>query len=233
MDIKFITNDELAAAHFPPLPANKIVPEWYKKLGRYIYPDQEINASFIEQSNNRIPQTIKACVPVQDYITSGYIIRASADLVVTPEEYEGKVVFDWSSNEMLCDSHTHAQCPVKLKGQEHHYFKVKNTWVVKTPLGYSCYYYQPDFFFNENFRFFPGVVDTDMYTEEPVNFVGTLTTKNSFIIKAGDPLMVVFPFKRQDWQHSVELTTAPLTSVTRRVFEKGYLSFFHKQKHYR
>lgn len=232
MDINFLTNDEIVATNFPPVPASKMVPEWYKNLNRYMYPNEKIDAAFMWNNDNRIPQTVKACVPVQDYITSGYVLRASSDIIVTPSIHEGQRGFNWSSATGTCSSHTHEQCPVKINKEEHNYFKVKNDWVVKTPLGYSCYFYQPDFFLESGVRFFPGVVDTDVY-DEPVNFVGYITTKETFTIKAGDPLMVVFPFKRENWQHKVEYTKSPFVSVSRRVFEKGYLFFFHKQKHYR
>jgi hypothetical protein len=231
MDIKFITDDALAAEHFPPLPANKAIPEWYKNLPRYINPGADITSVVMGQTNNRIPQTVKACVPVQDYLTSGYIIRAVADLVVTPTKDDGVNTWGWSSSQPVCDAHLHKQCPIEIKNEKNHYIKVQNAWVVKTPPGYSCYFYQPEFFFNENIKFFPGVVDTDTYPE-PVNFSGFLTTKESFIIKAGDPLMVVFPFKRENWTHRLEQAPGPFGSVISRVFERGYKMFFHKQKRY-
>jgi len=231
MQIKFTTIDSTTAEFFPPLPASKALPEWYKDTPRYLLPGKEITSAVMAEYNNRIPQTIKACLPVQDYITSGYIIRNCADIVITPSSHDDTNTWGWSSDMHLCEAHTHAQCPVKIKQEKNHYIKIRNMWVVKTPPGYSCYVYQPEFFLNENIRFFPGVVDTDTYPE-PINFPGVLTTKESFVIKAGDPLMVVFPFKREDWTHEVQCASEAKASLLARFFERGYQKLFHKQKRY-
>lgn len=232
MDIKFLTTDKVALDYFYPVPANKSLPEWYKKLPRYINKDQKTTSAFMGEQQNKIPQTIKACLPVQDYITSGYIIRASSDIAITPTDDSGVNSFGWSSSLTVCDIHPNVQCPVDINKEKNHYVKIRNSWIIKTPPGYSCYIYQPEFLFNENIRLWPGVVDTDTFPE-PVNFVGVLTTKDSFVIKAGDPLMAVFPFKRQDWAHSVELTPEKSeVSILSRTFERAYQLFFHKPKNY-
>ena len=230
MEIQFTTDDSVAAEFFPPVPASKALPEWYKDTPRYIYP-RETTSLLMAEHGNRIPQTIKACLPVQDYLTSGYIIRNCSDIAITPSSHDDFVTWGWSSSMALCESHDHVQCPVKIKKEKHHYIKVKNVWVIKTPPGYSCYIYQPELFFNGNIRFFPGVVDTDTYPD-PLNFPGFLTTKESFVIKAGDPLMVVFPFKRENWTHTAQYLAETKTALIARLFERGYQKFFHKQKKY-
>jgi hypothetical protein len=231
MEIQFITDDKVALDFFPPVPANKLLPEWYKSMPRYIEGEKEMSSLLMAQNNNRIPQTIKACLPVQDYVTSGYIIRAACDIVITPDLESDSTAWWWSSSENSCQSHPHKQCPVSIKKEKHNYIKFKNVWQVKTPLGYSCYVYQPEFFFNENLKLFPGVVDTDAYPET-ISFVGIVTTKETFVIKAGDPLMAVFPFKREDWSHKVSYAPEAKGSIISRFFERGYQTLFHKQKRY-
>ena len=232
MEVQFTTNDKAASEFFPPVPANKLLPEWYKNMSRYIDGEKSITSLLMAQNNNRVPQTIKACLPVQDYVTSGYIIRAVSDIVITPDTESDSVSWWWSSNEQMCESHPHKQCPVSIKKEKHNYIKFKNSWQIKTPKGYSSYIYQPEFFFNENLRLLPGVVDTDEYTET-ISFVGMVTTKETFVIKAGDPMMAVFPFKREDWTHTVKHTKESMPSSIARFFERGYQTLFHKQKSYR
>lgn len=232
MEIQFTTTDKVALDFFPPVPANKLLPEWYKNLPRYMEGEKNMSSLLMAQNNNRMPQTIKACLPVQDYVTSGYIIRASSDIVITPDVESESVAWWWSSSEKMCDSHPHKQCPVSIKKEKHNYIKFKNLWHIKTPKGYSCYIYQPEFFFNDNIKLFSGIVDTDEYTET-VSFVGMVTTKETFVIKAGDPLMAVFPFKRESWTHKLSCEPKKGSSVLDKVFERGYQMFFHKQKHYR
>jgi hypothetical protein len=231
MEIQFSTNDKIACEFFYPVPANKSLPEWYKEMPRYMEGEKQISSLLIAQNNSHMPQTIKACLPVQDYVTSGYIIRASSDIVITPDTQGDAVSWWWSSSEKICESHPHKQCPVTIKKEKHNYIKIKNVWHVKTPPGYSCYVYQPEFFFNENLKLFPGVVDTDNHTET-ISFIGVLTTKETFVIKAGDPLMVVFPFKREAWTHKVAHSTEKIGGVLARIFERGYQRLFHKPKHY-
>jgi hypothetical protein len=231
MELQFTTNDKVALEFFPPVPANKLLPEWYKNMPRYMEGGKTISSFLMAQNNNRVPQTIKACLPVQDYVTSGYVIRAASDIVITPDTKSESVAWWWSSSEQICEAHPHEQCPVSIKKEKHNYIKFKNSWSVKTPLGYSSYVYQPEFFFNDNFKLFPGIVDTDNYTEA-ISFVGMVTTKETFVIKAGDPLVVIFPFKREDWSHKIQYAPEIKPSAVARFFERGYQKLFHKQKSY-
>jgi len=230
LQLNFFCDDEAVAKHFPPLPASKIIPDWYKELPLRLDED-ELTAEKYYASGNNTPFSIKGCVPVSDYITSGYVIRASSDIVITPNKIDGEPGFMWSSPAATCYTHEHKQCPVSMRGQKNHYIKIATPWRIATPAGYSCYFYQPEFTFNENIRLFPAVVDTDGYNHA-VNFPGVITTDKTFTINAGDPLMVVFPFKRQDWVHTVSLAPAPKNPV-KHFFDRGYKKLFHEQKRYR
>jgi hypothetical protein len=55
------------------------------------------------------------------------------------------------------------------------------------------------------FDIFPGIVDTDVH-DEPIGLVG-LVKESDFIIRPGDPLVVVFPFKREDWKMDIKAST--------------------------
>jgi len=228
--IKFFSSDEAAVKHFPPLPASKILPEWYKDLPVRAHPAPETAQGYADR-HNKTTMGIKGCIPVSDYMTSGYVVRASADIVITPERNGDVAGFYWSSPAMDVGGHAHAQCPVHMNKVRNDYIKIVSTWRFVTPPGYSCYMYQPEFFLNENIRLFPAVVDTDSYNCE-VTFPGVVVADTTFTIHAGDPLMVVFPFKRQDWEHSVSLSASPKNPVAH-FFERGYKTLFHSQKRYR
>jgi hypothetical protein len=230
LQINFFCDDEAVVKHFPPLPASKSIPDWYRELPLRL-DDDELTARKYLESKNNTPFSIKGCVPVSDYLTSGYVIRASSDIAITPEKTGGEVQFFWSSPAATCESHAHQQCPVSMRGHRNHYIKIVTPWRIATPAGYSCYFYQPEFMLNENIRLLPAVVDTDGYNS-PVNFPGVITADKTFTIHAGDPLMVVFPFKRQDWEHTVSLAPAPKNPV-RNFFDRGYQKLFHNQKRYR
>jgi redox-regulated HSP33 family molecular chaperone len=69
-----------------------------------------------------------------------------------------------------------------------------------------------------------GIVDTDTF-DLPVEFPGWIV--NDHIIKAGDPLMQVIPFKRDKWQMSIEHTETHTPAMTE---ELRYKDLFHKKK---
>jgi len=231
MKIIFTNDSPVVAKHFPPVPASNVLPEWYKNLPRYVIDKSGLNATEMAKIGYQTPQTIRGCLPVLDYMKSGYIIKASADIIVTPKTLDGKKDWDWASPAMRCEGHPHEQCPIDIDGTKHIYFKVMNSWRVKTPAGCSCYFYQPDFFLQGKLKLFPAVVDTDTYTDS-VNFPGIIIANETFLIRAGDPLMVVFPFVRTAWQH--EISIAPQTdSLARRFFENGYGRLLRQKKQYR
>lgn len=232
MKIKFICDNELVAEHFPPLPAANMRPEWYKELSFYPNKHQQTAKEMLEINEHRASMTVKACMPVKDYIEQGYILRYPSDIAVTPENGpERKWWHAVSGNGVSAGSHPHYQMPVKLQEKEHEYFKVQQPWIVRTPPGYSCYFYQPEFFFDDKVRFLPGVVDTDTY-DSPVNFPGVVTATESFTLKAGDPMMVVFPFKREAWTHEVGVEKQRPTAV-HLFLEGGYRKLFRKKKSFR
>lgn len=231
LQITFSTTDKLALEHFPPVPAKKLIPEWYKDVPVHL---EEINAKSVIQSGMDISAginflTIKGCIPVADYLTSGYIIRAASDIVITPERDGDNKFFWWLSNHSKVDTHTHQQCPIKIKGVRNTYMKLISDWCVETPAGYSCYFYQPELFFEDRFKLFPAIVDTDSYNHQ-ISFPGLVLAEENFVITAGTPLMVVFPFKREEWamqtNHLKEKTPNPITLF----IERAYKNMFHKQK---
>ena len=197
MKIEFTCYDESVTKNFPPVPASKIVPDWYKKIPQ----DLEYDGNYVRKEGI---STIKRCIPVLDYMTSGYVIR-------NPYHTDAKMLVDENDINYLehlsviekdyLSAHPHSQCPVDMNGGQNHYMKIANMWKVKTPPGYSCLFYQPYYTLNEDFDLFPGIVDTDKH-DDTVNFVGL--AKRNFELKPGDPLMIVLPFKRDDWEAEIK-----------------------------
>lgn len=205
MKIKFKTDNKLALKHFAPIPSKKLMPEWYKNMPLEIEGSKIDDAKHMVQSESKTAFSIKGCVPVQDYLTNGYIIVAHADILITPEyiqETDSKT-FWWKSQGTSVQFHAHSQCPVKMHGYSNQYVKFLNSWAIETPKGYSCYFYQPEFFMENRYQLFPAIVDTDGYNIQPVNFPGVIISDKSFTIKAGEPIMAVFPFKRENWKSEI------------------------------
>jgi hypothetical protein len=230
--IEFYCDDENVVKYFPPVAARTMLPEWYKALPLYVN-NKKLDAKEMVAGNFRnIPQTIKACIPVLDYMTTGYIIRYPADILVTPETTADNLeTWWWASEYVSCASHPHEQCPVKIEGREHQYFKVEHSWHIKTPPGYSCLFYQPEYFFDKRMQYLPAVVDTDDY-HAPVLFTGIVKSKETFMLKAGDPMMAVFPFRRDAWDSEVTVKPRDQRLSVRMFLTKGYKKLMHKKKEF-
>ena len=63
---------------FPPKPAVKEVPEWYKNTPEYI--GKQVKKV---SNDGNTPHTIKKCIPVFDAITAGYILYTQVDIQVS------------------------------------------------------------------------------------------------------------------------------------------------------
>mgnify|MGYP000297770171 FL=1 len=216
MNIKFISTDQDVIDNYPVLPAKKLLPKWFKDLptDKFAYP-----------IGSALP-TIKKCMPATDMLTSGYIIQNVTDIDIIKEKVQGNFIenrIKVKNNEYAPDAHRFEMCPVKNPNKQH-WIKLKNPWLVRTPPGYSCLFIQPDYEFNLNLKLLPGIVDTDTF-DLPVEFPGWII--NNHIIKAGQPLMQVIPFKREDWTMTMEHTNEHTPAMTE---ELRYKHLFHVKK---
>jgi hypothetical protein len=189
--IEFIHYDSykepVAAA---PRPSKYFIPKEFKKLENFLQGDLE-------------KITVKKCIPFLDAYTFGYIIPFDQDYLIKPGKT--KEDFEVIPAERLgkgFDSHSNAQLPPEWKGMVgHRAGKFRNQWIIKTAPGYSCLFVHPlNHLLEDRFKILAGVVDTDTYLSI-INFPFTLTTKTEqFLLKKGDPMVQVIPFKREAWK---------------------------------
>ena len=187
--IKFICSIQDMVDIWPhPKPASHVVPEEYKKLKRF-------------DSNDYHKATVKTCMPFLDAMTAGYIISFDQDYVIDPVEDDFSII---PANKEQDDVgfHNKIQLPKSLGLQTgSHAGKFMNKWLIKTPPGYSCLFIQPMNRYNEDrFKIIEGIVDTDSYINL-INFPFILQKwDKQFLIKKGDPMVQVIPFKRESWK---------------------------------
>jgi len=176
---------------YAPVPASRLLPEWYKATPEYIGGKRVIDFG-------QTPHTVKKCIPVFDAMTAGYILRTYADVQVT--QRDGMPWYEWTLAEMLsfhpieqADKHPQANSMPA-------YPKWMNPWAIRTPRGHSCLFVPPMHNPNGMFTILPGIVDTDRYTA-PVNFPFVLNdSKWQGLIPAGTPIAQVIPFRRDSWK---------------------------------
>lgn len=220
---------------YAPVPASKIIPEWYVKLDSYIGGEKR------PDGNANTTATAKRCMPIFDSISTGYIIFTHSDLFVSQQEDEdGKIspYYEWSNFDAIA-FHSIKQLPVhpENKGHEFSYPKWNNAWAISTPPGYSTLFISP-LHRETPIVALPGIVDTDLYPS-PVNFPFVLKdAKMEGLIPAGTPIVQVIPFKRDEFEmtlggiEEIEKHNKTVKKLRARFFD-SYKNQFRSNKSYR
>ena len=222
-----------------PVPANKAMPDWFKKLKPQVEGTDKSDAG-----------TVKRCMPVMDAVSQGFIIPLWADLKIkvdkdeeSPGDLKVWVSFpeiDLFQGGNLLETHAWDQvgnaCDLKKFALGKVLMKFVNPWVIETPKGYSVQLKNPSNNWSTNISLIEGVVDTDEYYN-PINlpFVWTGDEIGEFIIPAGTPLVHVIPFKRQTYKMKVRrLDPNRLTLVGNKLktkfIDRYKTLFWHKRK---
>jgi len=198
--IDFIPNSELTSAIIdPPVPASKIVPEWFKRMTTAI---NKNNAH--RNPDNTSNKTVKACVPFIDALTTGYMITLPCDVVfVDPAKYGVRVLWDVSWQVLEVHSPGQAAGMPVIDGYGDEILKWTAMWSIKPPNGYSLLFTHPLNQFDLPFFTLSGVVDSDAY-DAPVSL--PFLVKNNFMgkIPKGTPIAQVIPIKRESWTSSIK-----------------------------
>jgi hypothetical protein len=214
---------------FPPKPAVKEVPDWYKDTPQYVGNEgKKVN----DEGNTS--HTIKKCIPIFDAITAGYILYTQVDVQVT--QRNDLPYYIWPDQNAI-SFHPIQQAPLHPARNEAQYPKWMNPYAITTPPGYSVLFTQP--MHRESlFTIFDGIVDTDTFNAT-VNFPFVLkNNKYEGIIPAGTPMAQVIPFKRESWKHNIgsdkeRYETAKIQKKLKTLFFNSYKRQFWSSKEYR
>jgi hypothetical protein len=197
--IEFFTDNE-NLLEFPPIPARKALPGWFRELspaidlppGNTRFPFGLSKALLLSNVN----ATIRRCPGVLSYLSEGYLIPLWADFLV---QIRGQTVYCAGSNELALVSSHSKQSQYRTMRLPDGYLqdavKFTNPWKVRTPPGWSVLLSQPFYHFEPRFTVLPGVVDSDVYHYINVN---TLFRKGDVDhpLKMGMPFVHVLPFQR-------------------------------------
>ena len=209
--IEFIAHENIVGIDYiQPIPIKKNIPEWYKKLSM------------------KPPINIKHCMPFLDTLTSGYLLKCPIDYeyrhnVWDFEDQDYKTHWNYAGPSYEVDRVKIENININHGTQIHGtpqvegssilkknlwlpVHKIMNPWLIKTPPGYSCLFLPPMNNTDERFSIIPGIVDTDIFQRE-VNFPFIINCRKDesveSLIKAGTPIVQVFPFKRDVWQMKI------------------------------
>jgi|TARA_R100001443_G_scaffold109039_1_gene120118 hypothetical protein len=220
-EIKFISQYADLIEH--PIPIKKVVPNWYKELTNHTYSSNHDDINNL--TTYTLYMTVKQCQPVLDSVTMGYAILSPIDFMFVKTKDPKEDIFKldvvparWNDAESLermnkmnigISDHTNEQINKSMVYPDEIPMALKflNPWYIKTPPGYSCLFTSPFNTEKKDFRLVTGIVDTDVY-ENYVNFPFFVrdwdsSNNQTKILKKGEPICLVFPFKRDDWKMNV------------------------------
>jgi|TARA_X000001388_G_scaffold40701_2_gene28633 hypothetical protein len=217
-------NKEMVDIWPHPEPAIKSIPKDYKQLERF-------------EKGNLHKGTVKTCMPFLDAMTAGYIIYFEQDYIIDPTETDFTIT---PANKMEDDTGYHYSYQLtdsykKTAGDKAG--KFINKWLIRTPPGYSCLFVQPMNRIENRFQIISGVVDTDNYING-INFPFVLLKRDEqFILKKGEPMIQVIPFKRESWKKwsgfYIEKDHKKTYNVLMSSIIDKYKKYFWKKKSYK
>lgn len=229
--IKFITtNPNIFGVYSPPKPSSSFLPEWYKKQDKY-----SDGVKRVQPDTGTYNHTVKACMPVFDAISAGYIFTLSGDVNFYKDD-SGNINSSWSTElSGLITHHPTQQYDMYSIPPEFDPIGLKfmQPWIVQTPPGYSCLFISPLYRDDLPFYTLPSVVDTDKHPVS-VNFPFFLRKDFTGILPEGTPIMQIIPFRREEWNSEVSLDTSgeleKKWQIAKRKISNNYKTYFRSPK---
>jgi hypothetical protein len=218
-----------------PAPAKKFVPKWFREFPLF-FSNKGKYAWLGPKGNN---STFKACMPLFDTMTSGYMIPVPMDIYVLRDE-AGIARFQWrdGGETPMVGEHDLDQIPDQMVPDEYERipYKFASHYHITTPPGYSLLFVHPLNRMDLPFHSISGFVDTDKYNAV-INFPFFLKKGFEGLIEAGTPMLQAIPVKREPWEMGLDKvydeekamkTNGPLFS---KMF-RGYRDHFWSKKDY-
>jgi hypothetical protein len=190
--IKFTCSDKTYPLNIP-VPAKKMIPQWYKD-GETFY---------VTTHGSEASAGLKTCIPFLDVLTAGYLLVTPFDIFVGKKE-DGSLSIEWNSpgpwqdfiNQRPYESGKTIPRPA---GHLDSHFVWTNRWGWKTPRGYSTIVTHPYNRFDLPFTTMSGFMDSDKIS---VNGNVPFFLKEGFygVIPEGTPYAQIIPIKRKHWK---------------------------------
>ena len=198
-----------------PVPTQNIIPQWYKDADRFAkMPNGEyfkataavcpVTKEGTTDDYGKVP-TWKACPAILDAFITGYTLRTPCDLKFFKNS---RGVIDVEVSDVKNKGFCVARPPMHQFENPRGYYKDHFAWMpdwgLELPEGYSALFMTPMNRFDLPFINTTGIVDSDK--------VGILGSFPFFIaegwegvLPAGTPFLQVLPFRRENWEHEIEI----------------------------
>jgi hypothetical protein len=191
------------------------IPEWYKDADRFAkmpngeyYKAPKGTCPFPKEGTTddygKIP-TWKACPAILDAFITGYVLKTPCDLEFF-KNAQGTI--DVKVSDTKYQDFVTKRPPMPQfehpKGFYQHHFAWYPDWEVSLPEGYSALFMTPMNRFDLPFLNTSGIIDSDKVSI-PGTFPFFVAEGWEGLIPAGTPYMQFLPFKRENWDHEIEI----------------------------
>jgi len=215
--IEFICTEKYKNLIPEPYPSYKKIPDWYLKTKNL----EHSKCPFKKFVNDIKPvkklTNIKTCPAVSDAINTGYIIPSWTNFMF--RKIDNQIYFNWE-NTFEADYEYHHRND-EFEGmndfespQFNSFNKISSPWAIKTSPGISCIVTHPFWSREKRFTTVSGVVHTDVtpillkwFFELNMNLENNLeideVTKERNCIVRGEPLILIIPFVRENFESNV------------------------------
>jgi hypothetical protein len=235
VNIEFRVHPDFEGVFPEPRPASKFLPDYYKNMPAHSAGSHD---SPVFNENGEPAETMKKCMPVLDSMSFGYIIPVPTEIFCESTGDFGKQ-FTWPvDNFSAIQSHPDGQfpgLPIPAEYDDAAAYKFINPWHIVTPPGYSVLFTQPMWHYDLPYHIFPGVVDTDSHPMQ-VNFPFIMRRDFHGMIRRGQPMVQVIPFKREPFESSLGTKKEEDNRIWQRAktqFSNNYKDFFRSPKSFR
>jgi len=228
---------------FRPYPATEYMPEWFRNMPAEVKLPAE-SFSVDGYIRKKIPniRTAKLCPSFVDIYNEGFVLPAPCDIWLRVEEdgtWEYRLSNPLFSMENQFEAFdipfsvhpTHQYLDHVPNAPYDYIFKMDNVWSCVTPKGYSIMQIPMLWHHNPNFETAYGIIHTDQYHQLNIQIMMYKGVGN-FEIKMGEPLCYIIPYKREEFNYTVEpYDTAFHNAANMRnigVFTNGYKQLFRK-----
>ncbi|MDG2004112.1 MAG: hypothetical protein P8J20_12355, partial [Novosphingobium sp.] len=175
----------------PPERAIRFAPEWFKQL------DREMG---MPDANGLPGLTAKACLPMTDAFSLGFVIPLPFDVAFQVPEDRVSIQLGWDPDAPFQPVEQHH--PAQIGAPEPPFqstmpLKFINPWRIKVPPGYSVLFSQPLSRPDLPFTCFSGFVDCDRFDTTvnlPFAWTGPI---GEHVLPAGTPLAQIVPIRRE------------------------------------
>lgn len=193
--VEFTTPNPRIAQMFPPVPAGRALPDWWRKTPAFVGPEKR------RFPNLRLRRdcTVKSCPGIYDFLNRGWILPLWADLVVGAGENGFKCESASAATELgsFVPDELGAGFP-RRQGDHNYVLKLMTPWQVRASKGWSLLVLPPLYHGEVAWQVMAGIIDSDRLPVLNAIIEWRAPLEQPELLKAGTPLMHLIPFQRQE-----------------------------------